>query len=291
MGTVEDFQDRQKSSYSSEFGYKFDGKKLADAIPFGADTNFNTNPKAAAAKVILESTSYNIGSSYNEEFNAGKKSANREDSTSIFAEAKCTVYRAKLNLEASPPLLQEVKDWIFEMLDLVKGKEFDPLSTQILKFIDYYGTHIVTEADFGARYMYNFTLTAKNEAEIYDQFGSFSSAVDNSFGFLGFSITNKKKTSGSEDSKEFKSNFDKLVETTVSSVGAPLPLSSSDGTGPDPAEWEKNVSENPVPIKLSLVSIERILDNKEFVDLLKCKNYETAHVETLREHFRLIGTG
>jgi len=119
--TVEDFQDRQKSSYSSEFGYKFDGKKLADAIPFGADTNFNTNPKAAAAKVILESTSYNIGSSYNEEFNAGKKSANREDSTSIFAEAKCTVYRAKLNLEASPPLLQEVKDLIFEMLDFVKA--------------------------------------------------------------------------------------------------------------------------------------------------------------------------
>ena len=58
-------------------------------------------PAAAAAKVVLESTSTKIGSSYNEEFNAGKKSANREDSTSIFAEAKCTVYRAKLNLEVS----------------------------------------------------------------------------------------------------------------------------------------------------------------------------------------------
>merc|ERR1712008_281395 len=172
------------------WGFGFDGKKAADLIPdTGKTTGKKIGAKVAAGKKVLESVNIKVGSSFNKEFDAGKQSANREDSSSIFAEAKCTVYRAKLNLEASPPLLQEVKDWIFEMLDLVKGKEFDPLSTQILKFIDYYGTHIVTEADFGARYMYNFTLTAKNEAEIYDQFGSFSSAVDNSFGFLGFSIT------------------------------------------------------------------------------------------------------
>ena len=95
--TVEDFQDRQSSSYSEEFSYEFDGKKAADAIPDAAAKN----PKVAAAKLILESTSAKIGSSFNEEFNAGKQSANREDSTSIFAEAKCTVYRAKLNLEVS----------------------------------------------------------------------------------------------------------------------------------------------------------------------------------------------
>ena len=193
--------------------------------------------------------------------------------------------------QASPPLLQEVKDWIFEMLEFVKanGQQLvPPLRKQILKFIDYYGTHIVTEADFGARYIYNFTLTAKNEAETYDQFESFSSAVDFSLGILPHSVSYGRNKSGSEKSTEFKENFDKLVETTVSSVGAPLPSSSNDGTGPDPAEWAKNVAENPVPIKLSLVSIERILDNKEFVDLLKCKNYETAHVDTLRDHFRLM---
>ena len=95
--SVEDFQDRQSSSYSEELSYEFDGKKAADAIPDAAAKN----PKVAAAKLVLESTSAKIGSSFNEEFNAGKQSANREDSTSIFAEAKCTVYRAKLNLEVS----------------------------------------------------------------------------------------------------------------------------------------------------------------------------------------------
>ena len=195
-----------------------------------------------------------------------------------------------LTFQASPPLLQEVKDWIFEMLEFVKanGQQLvPPLRKQILKFIDYYGTHIVTEADFGARYIYNFTLTAKDEAEVYDQFESFSSAVDFSLGIGPHSASYGRNKSGSEESNEFKSNFDKLVETTVSSVGAPLP-SSSDEAGPDPAEWAKNVAENPVPIKLSLVSIESILDNREFVDKLKCKNYETAHVETLRDHFRLM---
>merc|ERR1712008_466664 len=257
------------------WGFGFDGKKAADLIPdTGKTTGKKIGAKVAAGKKVLESVNIKVGSSFNKEFDAGKQSANREDSSSIFAEAKCTVYRAKLNLEASPPLLQEVKDWIFEMLDLVKanGQQLvPPLRKQILKFIDYYGTHIVTEADFGARYIYNFTLTAKDEAEVYDQFESFSSAVDFSLGIGPHSASYGRNKSGSEELNEFKSNFDKLVETTVSSVGAPLPSSSNDGTGPDPAEWAKNVAENPVPIKLSLVSIEIILDNKVFVDELKCK--------------------
>ena len=174
------------------------------------------------------------------------------------------------------------------MLDFVKGQQTLPLRKQILKFIDYYGTHIVTEADFGARYIYNFTLTAKNEAEAYDQFDSFSSAVDFSLGIGPHSVSGSVKESGSEESKEFKSNFDRLVETTVSSVGAPLPSSISDETGPDPSEWAKNVAENPVPIKLSYVSIEKILENKEFVDEIKCKKYETADVEKLRDQFRFM---
>ena len=173
------------------------------------------------------------------------------------------------------------------MLDLVNKTQTPSLRKQILKFIDYYGTHIVTEADFGARYIYNFTLTAKNEAEAYDQFESFDSAVDFSLGLGANSVSGSVKESGSESSKEFKSNFDRLVETTVSSVGAPLPSSSSDGNGPDPAEWAKNVAENPVPIKLSYVSIEKILENKELVDEIKCKNF-TANVESLRNQFRFM---
>ena len=100
--TVEDFQDRQSSSLSTEWGFGFDGKKAADLIPdTGKTTGKKIGAKVAAGKKVLESVNIKVGSSFNKEFDAGKQSANREDSSSIFAEAKCTVYRAKLNLEVS----------------------------------------------------------------------------------------------------------------------------------------------------------------------------------------------
>ena len=124
VNTVEDFQDRQTSALSQAFGYEHKGQDPADVIPNPAtpatpgpatssptkkDKIKNAAKKVyaagkkalAAGKRILASATAKVGSSFNEEFNAGKHSSNREDSTSIFAEAKCTVYRAKLNFEVS----------------------------------------------------------------------------------------------------------------------------------------------------------------------------------------------
>ena len=40
-----------------------------------------------------------------------------------------------------------------------KGKD---VTSDMLRFIDYYGTHIITQIKLGAKFQYNFTMTAKS---------------------------------------------------------------------------------------------------------------------------------
>ena len=93
--TVEDLQTRQASAYSEGQNFGFDGKKGADAIPDEAAKN----PKVGAVKAVLSTIEFGYGSGSNKEFQEAKQSASREDSTSIFAEAECNLYKAKLNVQ------------------------------------------------------------------------------------------------------------------------------------------------------------------------------------------------
>ena len=128
----------------------------------------------------------------------------------------------------------------------------DELRREIVKFIDYYGTHIITDVNFGARYIYNFTVVAKNEAELSTEFDSFQKSVNFELGILGFGLSKSKAESESKERDRKSSLFESIVETTVKSVGAALPEVGENGSTPDSEEWAKRAIENPVPTKVDL---------------------------------------
>jgi len=283
--TVEDLQERQGSVSEESFGIEDRrGEVLADAIPDAA----KTNPKVAGLVAVAKSIQASHSSMNNKEYKGEMASANRADSRTIIAEATCNVYQAKLNQAAPPPLLPEVKAWILKMIDIQKGGETSLLRTEIINFLEYYGTHIVTGINFGARYMYNFTLTANSEAELTDTFDSFKSAVNTELRYLGLGATSSKRNAREEGETAKRNMFEEIVEISLKSVGAPLPEIKDDGA-PDSKEWAKDAFENPVPIKISHVGIENILEKQilgeDFIEENACKGIGEKDLMDLKKEF------
>jgi len=288
--TVEDLQERQGSVYTEQHGFSFDGSELADAIPEA----LTKNPKVAAIVGAVKTLKAAHSSMNNDEYKSEMASAMREGSTTIIAEAECNVYQAKLNHQAPPPLLPEVKAWFLGMLDIQQKGEKEKLRGEIIKFLDYYGTHIVAELNFGARYMYNFTLTSKDEAELKDTFKSFRNAVSSELNFLGFGTSSQRENNENAETSKKASTFKQTVETTVKSIGAALPALKDDDKTPDAQEWAKSSFENPVPVKITLVGIEHLLNEQflgeGFIEESACKNGIKKDViqkqfEDLRDEF------
>jgi len=282
--TVEDLQSRQGSVSESSRGFSFDGAEFADAIPESAQKN----PKAAAFVGAVKTLKASHSSVNNEEYKAEMASASRDDSKTIIAEASCSVYQAKLNQHAPPPLLPEVKAWILQMLEIQGRGETTRLRKEIVHFFEHYGTHILTGVNFGARYMYNFTLTAKSEGEIKETFESFEKAVDSELGFLGFGTTSRNRKTRVGEETEKRDMFEETVEVSLKSVGAPLPEIKDNGH-PDAKEWANDTFENPVPIKISHVGMENILGRqllgKDFMDEIACKGVPEKNLTYLQKEF------
>jgi len=282
--TVEDLQSRQGSVSESSRGFSFDGAEFADAIPESAQKN----PKAAAFVGAVKTLKASHSSVNNEEYKAEMASASRDDSKTIIAEASCSVYQAKLNQHAPPPLLPEVKAWILQMLEIQGRGETTRLRKEIVHFFEHYGTHILTGVNFGARYMYNFTLTAKSEGEIKETFESFEKAVDSELGFLGFGTTSRNRKTRVGEETEKRDMFEETVEVSLKSVGAPLPEIKDNGH-PDAKEWANDTFENPVPIKISHVGMENILGRqilgKDFMDEIACKGVTEKNLTDLQMEF------
>ena len=282
--TIEDLQARQGSVSESSRGFGFDGAEFADAIPESAQKN----PKAAAFVAAVKTLKASHSSVNNEEYRAEMASASRDDSKTIIAEASCSVYQAKLNQHAPPPLLPEVKAWILQMIEIQGRGETTRLRKEITHFFEHYGTHILTGVNFGARYMYNFTLIAKNEGEIKETFESFEKAVDSELGFLGFGTTSRKRKTRENAETEKRDRFEETVEVSLKSVGAPLPEIKDDGV-PDAKEWAKDTFENPVPIKISHIGMENVLGRqilgKNFMDEIACKGVTEKNLTDLQTEF------
>ena len=90
-----------------------------------------------------------------------------------------------------------------------------------------------------------------------------------------------------------KRKIEEIVETSVKSVGAPLPPIKADGSSPDSEAWAKSSFKNPVPVKIKLVGIQNIFNEqllgKGFIEESACKNeIEKADFVNLQKEFVLM---
>ena len=60
--------------------------------------------------------------------------------------------------------------------------------------------------------------------------------------------------------------FEEIVEISLKSVGAPIPEIKDNGA-PNAKEWAADAFENPVPIKISHIGIENILEKSKMTIL------------------------
>ena len=163
------------------------------------------------------------------------------ESLLIMSTATCLYYKTRLMAHSPPPLHEEFKAFIADIIDATDKEE------AVHDFLDTYGTHFVTEIDYGARY------TKQHEMK-YTQYdvakqSSFNIGLQASYSGAfsiggGFNLDSEQRQAAMD--------FSKSVTTTTQTVGATPPASG------DNMEWASEVKLNPMPIRLKLQSIDTL---------------------------------
>ena len=165
------------------------------------------------------------------------------ESLLIHSQADCRYYKSRLDLRSPPPLNEKFLNYVTELLLGALSDE----EGAVHNFFDTYGTHFVTELDFGARYTKQHEMTQSQ----YDTASSskFDVSVQASYSGLfsaggGFSMDSEQRQAAMD--------FQKSVKTTTLTVGATPPASG------DEMEWASNVKLDPMPVGYKLESIEEL---------------------------------
>ncbi|XP_022796663.1 uncharacterized protein LOC111335083 isoform X2 [Stylophora pistillata] len=163
----------------------------------------------------------------------------------VISQAQCRYYFSKMDDTDPPPFDPGFVSWA-KRLSNSNGN-----GDAVLEFIQYYGTHYLTEVTFGARFMKNHKMSQTKYTELRSQKISVEaqasySGVDSIGG--GFSMDSEQRSA--------VSNFQKSVETSTITVGAAPP---SNG---DAMTWASSVQENPVPIRFTLRAIHNLFTER-----------------------------
>jgi hypothetical protein len=173
----------------------------------------------------------------------------------VSTKATCSVYRAALpsfSLKSIP--LRDDFRWAIVFLSKNLNKPDD-----IYKFLEYYGTHFISEVDFGSSAV--FTSEFTEEAYSTMQSSQVTTAAQASFlYFAGSSMSDKQK----KDSKQFRSL--RSSETQVFFGSKPC----NDG---DMKKWMSKSIESPFPIGYSLQEITKLMTSAHFPEI---KNIDTV---------------
>ena len=173
----------------------------------------------------------------------------------IISQAQCQYYFSKLDATDPPPFHPGFVSWAKKLASS------DASQDDLVQFIEYFGTHFVSEVTFGARFTKQHKVSQTKYKELREK--SISVEAQASYSGLfsvggGFSMDSEQRSAAS--------NFQKSVETSTITVGAAPP---SNG---DAMTWASSVKENPVPTKYSLSPVydlftERYAENLPGIDL------------------------
>ena len=164
----------------------------------------------------------------------------------VISSISCTSYSVSLD-DMNPPHLD------FRVLQL--GSRIDDDVTKVQEFLDYYGTHFLTDIIFGAKYLFYYKVPLKT----YQQIAGKGIDIRTSASYLslmnlgaGFKLTSDQKALAIALSQ---------VESNVFSLGLPPP---NDG---DALTWALAIKEHPVPIRYGLQNIADLFTDKFMVGI------------------------
>ena len=159
----------------------------------------------------------------------------------IISQAQCHYYYSTMDITNPPPLYPGFLNWARRLAAP------DATQDDIIRFMKYYGTHFLSEAMFGARFIKKHQVSQTKYEELKKQ--DFSVEVQASYSGAfsiggGFSMDKKQS--------DAVSNFQESVETSTITVGAAPP---SNG---DAMTWAATVQDNPVPTHYELSPIHNL---------------------------------
>ena len=191
----------------------------------------------------------------------------------IISQAQCRYYFSKLDATDPPPFHPGFVTWAKKLASS------DASQDDLVQFIEYFGTHYVSEVTFGARFIKQHKVNQtkykemRKESISVEAQASYSGAV--SIGG-GFSLDSDLQTAAS--------NFQKSVETSTITVGAAPP---SNG---DAMTWASSVQENPVPTKYSLSPVYDLFTQRfaEYLPGIDLNAMRERLINTSRDYCRLL---
>ena len=166
----------------------------------------------------------------------------------VISQAECQNYYSMIDFTNPPP---------FDPGFISKAKTLaDPrkiTDEAIVEFIEYFGTHFLTEVTYGAKFVQHHKISQST----YESLKENSINVEAQASYSGlFSVGGG--LSLDEGQKKVASNFAKKVETTTYTVGSTPP---SNG---DAMTWAASVDQNPLPMLYALATID-ILFTEPFI--------------------------
>ena len=178
---------------------------------------------------------------------AGYKQASSEMSSAnsvfVISKATCNYYFVKMDIVKPPKLHPGFLEWSARVATSNDEEE-------VLRFLDYYGTHYAPEVVFGARYIYKHVMSSND----YKTMSSSGTSVGVRASYSGlFSVGGGFNLDSSQ--REAATEFSKKVRTTTITVGAPPPANG------DAMTWASTVKDFPVPAKYVLKSLDQLFSD------------------------------
>lgn len=177
----------------------------------------------------------------------------------VMSHAECQNYFSMIDFANPPQFDPGFLDWAKTLADPKVSDE------EVLKFIEYYGTHFFTDVTFGAKFVQKHKVSEKSYQSLSKS--KISVEVQASYSGLfsiggGFSLD--------KEQSEAASNFSKAVETTTFTVGSSPPANG------DAMTWASSVQQYPVPMLYSLSGIDNLFTG-QFVKRLPSElNYNAV---------------
>lgn len=173
---------------------------------------------------------------------AGYKKATRElasgNSVYVVSKATCKYYTSVIDRLSPPPFDEDF---------LALAKKMEKSTSDVVRFLDLYGTHFLETIEFGAKFIYENKISTENYMSMQSE--NINVKVQASYSGLfslggGFGMDS--------DQRNVAVSFSKKVETSTVTVGAAPP-----STG-DAMEWASTVKTSPLPIEYKLTDINEL---------------------------------
>lgn len=187
----------------------------------------------------------------------------------IISQAVCQNYYSVIDFTNPPPFDPGFISKAETLVDPESGDE------AVLKFIKYYGTHFMTQATYGAKFVQHHKVSQTT----FESLKRSEFSVEAQANYAGL-ISVGGGISLDSDQKKAASNFLKQVQTTTYTVGSTPP---SNG---DAMTWAASVKQNPVPMQYTLSPID-LLFTEPFVKELPPGFDYTAVRQKLRNSSQL----